>query len=126
MALELCHYPDETHICNFILLMDFIINTEKDVDLFVEEGIIFGLLGDNAAVATMFNNLGLQITPSPSVYHDICKKLKAHYDGRWNLTMANLKTVYFGDSWTGTAIGAAIILLVLTFIQAVCSILSPL
>ncbi|KAK0581959.1 hypothetical protein LWI29_019928 [Acer saccharum] len=67
MTLELCHYPAKTHICNFILLMDFLINTEKDVDLFVKEGIIFSCPGDNATVATMFNKLGLQITPSPSV-----------------------------------------------------------
>ncbi|TXG49573.1 hypothetical protein EZV62_025448 [Acer yangbiense] len=101
MALELCLYPSETHICNFILLMDFLINTEKDVDLFVKEGIIFSLLVDNATVTKMFNNLGLQIIPSPSVYHDICKKLKEHYDShrcvrRWNDGMATLKTVYFG------------------------------
>ncbi|KAK0582404.1 hypothetical protein LWI29_025268 [Acer saccharum] len=124
MALELCHYPSKTHICNFIILMDFLINTEKDVDLFVEEGIIFSLLGDNAAVANMFNNLGLQITPSFSVYHNIGEKLKAHYARPWNRTMANLKTVYFGDIWKGTETVAAVILLVLTFIQAVCSILS--
>ncbi|KAK2650779.1 hypothetical protein Ddye_018268 [Dipteronia dyeriana] len=121
MALELCHYPSKTHICNFILLMDFLINTEKDVDLFVEQEIILGLLGDNAAVAKMFNNLGLQITPSFSVYRDIGEKLKAHYARPWNRTMATLKTVYFGDVWKGTATVAAFILLLLTGAQTIFS-----
>ncbi|TXG71976.1 hypothetical protein EZV62_000555 [Acer yangbiense] len=40
MALEQCHYPGETHICNFILVMDYLINTVEDVDLLVDEGII--------------------------------------------------------------------------------------
>ncbi|KAK2650780.1 hypothetical protein Ddye_018269 [Dipteronia dyeriana] len=124
MALELCLYPEDTHICNFILLMNFLIDDAKDVDLLVDRGIICSRLGDNATVATMFNKLGLQITPSPSVYHhEICKKLKAHYDKRWNRAMANLNTVYFGDIWMGTATVAAVILLGLTVIGAVCSIL---
>ncbi|KAK2650749.1 hypothetical protein Ddye_018238 [Dipteronia dyeriana] len=124
MAFELCHYPTETHICNFMLLMNFLINTEKDVDLLVDQKIICSRMGDNATVATMFNNLGLQITPSPSVYHDIYEKLKAHYNGRWNRTMANLKTIYFGDIWKSTATGAAIILLVLTVVQTIFSIVT--
>ncbi|TXG62557.1 hypothetical protein EZV62_009551 [Acer yangbiense] len=101
MALELCHYPSATHICNFILLMDVLIDTEKDVDLLVDDGILFNCLGDNAAIVKMFNNLGLQITPSRSVYHNIGEKLKAHYARRWNHTMVTLKTVYFKDIWTG-------------------------
>ncbi|KAK2650747.1 hypothetical protein Ddye_018236 [Dipteronia dyeriana] len=124
MALELCLYPNETHICNFILQMDFLIKTEKDVDLLVDQGIIFSRLGDNATVATMFNNLSIQITPSQSIYHVICKKLKEHYARRWNRTMANLKTVYVGDIWNGTATAAAIILIVLTFVQTIFSIVT--
>ncbi|KAK0580830.1 hypothetical protein LWI29_006703 [Acer saccharum] len=61
MALELCHYPKETHICNFILLMNFLIDTEKDVDLLVDQKIIFSCLGDNNTVATLFNKLGIQV-----------------------------------------------------------------
>ncbi|TXG62545.1 hypothetical protein EZV62_009539 [Acer yangbiense] len=127
MALELWRYKDDTHICNFILLMDRLINTEKDVDLLVDQKIIFSRLGDNATVATMFNNLGLQITPSKSVYHSLGKMLKEHYDSHgWvrflNRNMATLITVYFGDLWTATKTFAAVILLVLTFIQAVYSI----
>ncbi|KAK2640005.1 hypothetical protein Ddye_027800 [Dipteronia dyeriana] len=124
MALEQCHYPRETHICNFILVMDFLIDTVKDVDLLVDEGIIFNGLGDNAAIAKMFNNLCLQIDTNPSKSYNISKKLKEYYDNRWNHTVATFKTVYFSDIWTGTATVAAVILLVLTFIQTVFSIRS--
>ncbi|KAK2650758.1 hypothetical protein Ddye_018247 [Dipteronia dyeriana] len=123
MAWELCHYPYETHICNFILLMECLINTKEDVDFLVDQKIIFSSLGDNAIVATMFNNLTLQITPSHSVYHSLGEKLKAHYDKRWSRTMATLKTVYFVDLLTSTKTVAAVVLLVLTFIQTVYSVL---
>ncbi|KAK0607942.1 hypothetical protein LWI29_023075 [Acer saccharum] len=122
MALEQCHYPGETHICDFIGLMDFLIDTVEDVDLLVDEGIIVNMLGDNAAIAKMFNNLCLQINVNPSDSYNIRKKLKEHYDNPWNHTMATFKTVYFSDIWKGTATVAAVILLVLTFIQTVFSI----
>ncbi|KAK0606591.1 hypothetical protein LWI29_001241 [Acer saccharum] len=122
MALEQCHYPDETHICKFFLLMDYLIDTVKDVDLLVDEGIIANNLGDNAAIVKMFNNLCLQIDVDFSDPYNIIKKLNEHYDNRWNHTMATFKTVYFSDIWTGTATVAAVILLVLTFIETVFSI----
>jgi hypothetical protein len=31
MALEQCHYPFETYICNYIELLDFLIDTKEDV-----------------------------------------------------------------------------------------------
>ncbi|KAK0607234.1 hypothetical protein LWI29_011897 [Acer saccharum] len=122
MALEQCHYPDDTHLCSFILLMDHLIDTVKDVELLVDEGIIVNNLGDNAAIAKMFNNLCLQIDANLSDPYNIIKKLKEHYDNPWNHTMATFKTVYFSDIWKGTATVAAVILLVLTFIQTIFSI----
>ena len=32
MALEQCHYPNEAYICNYILLLDFLINSKDDVE----------------------------------------------------------------------------------------------
>ena len=40
MALEQCHYPFEAYICNYMVLLDFLINTREDVELLVEKGII--------------------------------------------------------------------------------------
>nr|POE88634.1 upf0481 protein [Quercus suber] len=54
MALEQCHYPKEAYICNYILLLDFLINNKDDVELLVEEGIIVHSLGSNEAVADMY------------------------------------------------------------------------
>ncbi|KAL5794980.1 hypothetical protein ACOSP7_003574 [Xanthoceras sorbifolium] len=132
MAFEELHYPCETHLCNYILLMDFLIDNEKDVDLLVEKGIIFNCLGDNAAIANMFNKLGLQVTPSYyglqvttscSSYYHVTEKLKAHYGKSWNQAKATLKSVYFNDLWIGTGTVIAALLLLLTFVQTICSVL---
>uniref|UniRef100_A0A7N2LEG5 Uncharacterized protein n=1 Tax=Quercus lobata TaxID=97700 RepID=A0A7N2LEG5_QUELO len=36
MALEQCHYPSEAYICNYICLLDYLINTREDVELLVD------------------------------------------------------------------------------------------
>ncbi|KAJ0080026.1 hypothetical protein Patl1_23143 [Pistacia atlantica] len=122
MALEQCHYPLKTHVCNYISFMDFLIDTEKDVDLLIEEKIISNLMGDSAKIVQMFNGLGLNINLSQSCYSGIARVLNAHYDSGWNRKRATLKRVYFSNLWKGTGTIAAIILLLLTFIQTICSI----
>ncbi|XP_031282393.1 UPF0481 protein At3g47200-like [Pistacia vera] len=122
MAFEQCHYPLKTHVCNYISFMDFLIDTEKDVDLLIEEKIISNLMGDSATIVRMFNRLGLNINLSKSCYSGIVRGLNAHYSNGWNHKRATLKRVYFSNPWKGTGTIAAIILLLLTLIQTICSI----
>ncbi len=114
MALEQCHYPFETYICNYIVLLDFLIDTKEDVELLVQKKIIVNWLGSNKAVAIMVNQLGLEIVERKSCYHEIATKLNGHYDNYWNHNMASLKTIYFRDIWRGTATVVGIIVLLVT------------
>ncbi|KAJ4705212.1 hypothetical protein OWV82_022020 [Melia azedarach] len=115
MALEQCHYPSETHICNYIKLIDDLINAQEDVNLFVEAEIISNQVGDTDIIAKMFNELCLQITLStPSCYEDITGDLKEHYKSSWNRAKATLKRVYFTNYWRGTGTIAATVLLFYT------------
>ncbi|XP_031274439.1 UPF0481 protein At3g47200-like [Pistacia vera] len=123
MALEQCYYSFDTRICNYVDMIDCLINTERDVDLLVGKGIISNHLGDNASVANMFNKLCSQICLSNSCYYNLCEELKAHYNNRWNKTKAKLRSVYFSNVWRGTATIAAIIILLLTILQTICSIM---
>ena len=40
MALEQCHYPFEAYTCNYMLLLDYLMDTREDVDLVFKETII--------------------------------------------------------------------------------------
>jgi hypothetical protein len=40
MALEQCLYPSETYICNYVFLLDHLIDDDKDVDLLVHKKVI--------------------------------------------------------------------------------------
>lgn len=126
MALEQCHYPCDTHVCNFIDLMDLLVNTEEDVDLLVEKKIISNNVGESYTVARMFNRLCLQIILSDSCYYAVSEDLKKHHGNGWNHKKAILTSVYFSNLWRGTGTIAAFLIVLLTLIQAVCSILQVL
>ena len=117
MALEQCHYPNEAYICNYVLLLDSLINNKDDGDLLVEEGIIINSLGNNEAVADMVNKLGDEIVEKNSYYHDVSEDLNKYYRNWWNQNMASLKTVYFRDIWRGTATIVGIIVLAVTIMN---------
>ena len=114
MALEQCHYPKQAYISSYILLLDYLINTEKDVDLLVERKAIVNRLGSDEAVATLVNKLGHQIVECKSCYFDLSKELNGHYENFWNRNMASLTTIYFRDIWRGTATVVGLIVLFLT------------
>ncbi|XP_028802475.1 UPF0481 protein At3g47200-like [Neltuma alba] len=92
IALEQCHYPGNADITDYALLLDWLINTEKDVDLLVRENIVRNYLGDTKDVATLFNGLSdnvVQSTISPH-YSDTCKKLNGYCERprhRWKATL---------------------------------------
>ncbi|XP_030963874.1 putative UPF0481 protein At3g02645 [Quercus lobata] len=103
MALEQCHYPSEAYICNYICLLDYLINTREDVELLVDKKIIINMLGSNEAIATMVNKLGLEIVETCSCYFGLAQELNKHYDECCNRNMGNLRSSYFSNLWRGTA-----------------------
>ncbi|KAG7637782.1 hypothetical protein ISN45_At02g022740 [Arabidopsis thaliana x Arabidopsis arenosa] len=123
MALEQCHYPRTTFVCDYISFLDFLINTDQDVDLLAKKGIVKNWLGHQESVTEMVNKLCLGLVDFGSHYSDVVENLNKHYDNRLNRSVGTLRRVYFKDLWTGTATVAAVVLLVLTLIQTVASIL---
>ena len=125
MALEQICYIDDAYFTDYFLLMDSLINTIKDVDLLCDEKILFNCLGDNDAAKSMINRLNNGITwvTKRDDYIDLCKKLNSFYEKPWHSWKATLRRQYFSTPWRAASTVAAIILLVLTFIQTACSII---
>ncbi|PRQ26762.1 hypothetical protein RchiOBHm_Chr6g0298151 [Rosa chinensis] len=98
----------------------------KDVDLLVKSGILESKLPDSEAAASYINSLDLgPILFSRNFYFtDLCEDLNAYYRVPWHKWKASLKQDYFSTPWAGLSIVVAAILVVLTFIQTVCSIMS--
>ena len=125
MALEEFRYPTEKYVTDYFIFLDNLINTTKDMDLLCNEKIVINHLGDNNAATSFFNNLNTNIL-LPGVesnYNDICRNLNKFYEKPWHRWKATLRHQYFSTPWRTASTIAAIILLVFTFIQTVCSII---
>ncbi|KAA8525416.1 hypothetical protein F0562_007266 [Nyssa sinensis] len=126
MALELFLYPHDSYIIHYIVFMAYLINTPKDFDLLVQSGILVNCFGDSGAATTFFNNLCTEIPLSFNNFYfsSLCIDLKAYCRNVWHVWKVTLKRDYFGTPWRKTNTFAAIIGLVLTFIQTLYSIFS--
>ncbi|XP_057988814.1 UPF0481 protein At3g47200-like isoform X2 [Hevea brasiliensis] len=123
LAFEQCHSSDN-YTSDYVIIMDFLINDEEDVQLLIQNGIIENWLQDNQAVATFVNSLGNQTLVGEYFYFsDLVKDLNAYCKIPRNKWKATLKQKYFNNPWTIISVIAASFLLMLTVIQTVCSIL---
>ncbi|XVF33587.1 hypothetical protein REPUB_Repub17cG0181000 [Reevesia pubescens] len=96
-------------VVNYIQLLDFLVDTNEDVDLLNKKGIIINEMGSSAAVADMINNLVVGVAELTLCYDNILKNLKGYHESYWNRTKGTLKHVYFNNLWRGTATIAAFI-----------------
>ncbi|XP_035549236.1 UPF0481 protein At3g47200-like [Juglans regia] len=125
IAFEQCHHPYDSHFTDYIVLLNFLIKTPKDVDLLVRKGIIINWLANSYAVASFFNNLGTNIVyqSTESAYGGLFRDLNAFYNNSKHTWKATLKRDYFGTPWKIASTIDAVTLLLLTLIQAICSII---
>ncbi|CAH2063380.1 unnamed protein product [Thlaspi arvense] len=123
MAFEQSHHPYNAYVSDYVTFLDFLIDTEKDVDFLVEKGIIKNWLGHHGTVSKLVNKLCLEVMDDGSSYSKIASDVIAHYDDECNKARSILRRVYFTNLWRGTATVTAACILLLTLIQTVTSII---
>ncbi|KAH1151673.1 hypothetical protein GYH30_045257 [Glycine max] len=128
LAFEECrHLSNDTNsITQYLVILNFLINTEKDVNVLVDNKIIVNWMGDANKVATMVNNLdsNLAVPRFNSHYYSLCNSLNGFYENPRNKYKAIFIHEYFNTPWKIASTVAAIVLLLLTLIQTICSIIS--
>ncbi|CAJ1973735.1 unnamed protein product [Sphenostylis stenocarpa] len=128
VALEQCHYPEESYITDYVKILDVLVNTSKDVDVLIRKRVLVNWLGDSDIVAKLFNGLMQNVTESNVSSHflSLRQELNDFYRNPWNNLKSTLKRDYCRTPWQTAATVAAIVLLILSFVQAVCSVLQVL
>ncbi|RDY03292.1 UPF0481 protein, partial [Mucuna pruriens] len=126
MAFEHCHLLDTAIITQYVAILGFLINTEKDVNVLIDNKIIVNRLGDTNAVATMINSLSSAVSmPLFNLdYFTLCNNLNNFYKKPHNMYKAIFIHEYFNTPWKIASTVAAVVLLLLTLIQTICSIIS--
>ncbi|XP_022743827.1 UPF0481 protein At3g47200-like [Durio zibethinus] len=124
-----------TYVGDYVMLMDNLINSGKDVQLLCKQGIVVNCLGDDEVVAQMFNKLGDAIYVHNDFnnfyYADIfdnvdkhCKKRRNKWKGKLKKWKAKLMKDYFNSPWSFISVVTAVVLLLLTAVQTIFSVLS--
>ncbi|XP_027357483.1 UPF0481 protein At3g47200-like [Abrus precatorius] len=123
VAFEQCLFPNTPLVTQYLKVLDYLIDTEKDVNLLVDKKIIVNYMGDTKAVATMVNSLSTNVAMPHfnSKYFSICISLNKFYENPRNKYKAIFIHEYFNTPWKIASTVAASMLLLLTLIQTVCS-----
>ncbi|KAG6706457.1 hypothetical protein I3842_07G223000 [Carya illinoinensis] len=125
VAFEQCHC-DKNYMNDYVVIMDRLVNTHKDVDLLVTYGIVENRLGDSNEGAILINKLadGVVVEFEEFYFARLSKDLNTYCRRPWHRWKANLKQNYFNTPWAIISVIAGFILIILTLIQSVCSIIS--
>ncbi|GMH11325.1 hypothetical protein Nepgr_013166 [Nepenthes gracilis] len=126
IVYEQCHYYFDSYIIDYIALLDFLINTPKDVEILVRDGIIKNWLENNEEASNLFSGLVKEIRLASSNFYcsSICRNLKEYSNKAYNRHTALLKSKYFNHPWAAISCVNAFVLLILTIIQVVTGIIS--
>uniref|UniRef100_J3NE01 Uncharacterized protein n=1 Tax=Oryza brachyantha TaxID=4533 RepID=J3NE01_ORYBR len=124
LAFERLHGDAGSEATDYMIFMDNIVNSERDVALLRSKGIIRNLLSSDTEAAQLFNNLSKGAVLSPfSRLHDVRRKVNAHCRRPWNRWRAILEHNYMSNPCVLISLIAAAILLVATLLQTVYSVL---
>ncbi|KAB1212255.1 hypothetical protein CJ030_MR5G025023 [Morella rubra] len=110
----------ERYMNDYIVLLSCLVSTPKDVDLLVKYGVIEKRSHINEG-ANRIQNLSQGACFSHENFHfaSLCEDLNTYCRASWHEWKANLKQNYFNTPWAIISFIAAVVLLLLTLIQAV-------
>jgi len=124
VALEQFHYPDDAYITEYALVLQYLVNTAKDVDILVRAGVMKNLLGDSDSAAERTKRLcrNIVLKDFSSDYVSLWQDLDTSYKSRRLKLKSTLRRDYCKSPWQTAATIAAIVVLLLSFVQTICSI----
>uniref|UniRef100_A0A0A8YGX6 Uncharacterized protein n=1 Tax=Arundo donax TaxID=35708 RepID=A0A0A8YGX6_ARUDO len=120
MAFERLHPDIGSDATAYMIFMDNIIDSERDVALLRSKGIIKNLLSSDKEAAELYNMLSKGASLSPyNRLHDVRRKVNNHYAKTCNKWRAIFFHSYLRNPWAIISLVAAVILLVATLLQTV-------
>ncbi|KAL5766648.1 hypothetical protein ACOSP7_017265 [Xanthoceras sorbifolium] len=115
---------ETNYVNDYITMMNYLVNTSKDVDLLIKSGVLENWLWSSEAVSSIFHNhvKGGRVKPREFYYSGLVEDINIYCKFPWHKWKANLKQNYFSTPWASISVIAAIILLILTVLQTVYTI----
>ncbi|CAA2972052.1 putative UPF0481 protein At3g02645 [Olea europaea var. sylvestris] len=125
VAYEACRVSRPMVLTRYTELMNGIIDTEKDANFLRERGIIINRLKSDKEVADLWNGMSKSIRLTKLSFIDkVIADVNKYYNGSWKVKCGRLMKKYVFGSWQILTFLAAIMLLLLTCLQAFCQVYS--
>ncbi|GKV37538.1 hypothetical protein SLEP1_g45560 [Rubroshorea leprosula] len=126
VAYEQCHKSSSKHFTDYATLLDYLVNTYKDVEYLSERNIIENFYGTEGEVARFINNMGKDTAfdIDQCYLSKLFSDVHHYYRSNWHVQWAGFKYTYFHTPWSFMSAFAALIILVLSFLQTIYTILS--
>ena len=120
MAFEKLHDVG-SQVTSFVVLMNNLIDIDKDVELLSNDNIIANALGNNEEAANLFSVLGkgVSLDLGSNNLTEVHQLVNIHCDDSWNRWWANLKHTYFQNPWAIISFFGAIFGFAILIVQAV-------
>ncbi|KAK0575925.1 hypothetical protein LWI29_009243 [Acer saccharum] len=112
------------HVNDYAHLLSLLVSSPKDAELLIQNGILEKT--ESVAVSTFCVQIGKQatVTYNRFYYRGLAIDLTDYCKSPWHQWNANLKQNYFNTPWASISVIAAVLLLLLTITQIVCSIIT--
>ncbi|RID49609.1 hypothetical protein BRARA_H00397 [Brassica rapa] len=124
IVFEQCHCSEKIFL-HYIRLLSCFIRSPTDADLLIRSGIFLNSLGVAEDISDVFDSICTEVIFGRKFYfQSLSENLQSYCNTPWNRWKAILRHDYFHNPWSVASVLAALLLLLLTFIQAVCSILA--
>ncbi|KAK9928038.1 hypothetical protein M0R45_025195 [Rubus argutus] len=121
IIFEQCYHSCAPIFLSYVILLDTLINTPKDVDILSEKGIITNCLNPQEA-AEIFNNLDNDTFVSEFYYSELCQEVNKYYKRRWPRWRAIYVRNHFSSPWAIASQVFAAIIFILALLQTVFNI----
>ncbi|RWR91053.1 putative UPF0481 protein [Cinnamomum micranthum f. kanehirae] len=115
--------PEIMAVSRYTELMNGIIDTEEDVKLLREAGIILNHLKSDMEVANLWNGMSKSVKSTKvPILDDAIKSINAYYSSQLKVKAGTIMKNYVFGSWKFLVFLGANIFLLLTALEAVCSV----
>ncbi|XP_042508155.1 putative UPF0481 protein At3g02645 [Macadamia integrifolia] len=125
VAYEASNVSGPLNFTRYTELMNSIIDTKEDVKLLRGKGIVLNHLKSDEEVANLWNGMTRSVRLTEVPFLDkVIEDVNKYYMGTWKVKIGNHLKRYVFDSWQILTLLATILLLLMTTLQAFCSVYS--
>ncbi|KAM0054007.1 hypothetical protein Hdeb2414_s0006g00190291 [Helianthus debilis subsp. tardiflorus] len=112
-------------VTSYVCLLDSLIDDVEDVKVLRKGWVIHNHLSSDKEVATLFEEIAIDLFPNSLAYHEAMNKIQTHYESLSNTLFSQLKNEYFKSPWAIFALLGALIALFLAGVQTYFTVWSP-